>query len=198
MFWRRRATPPIAHRSLSASNELEGQTKLHLGCGPHIISGWANIDADPADGGIKWDLREALPIADGTIEFIFAEHFIEHIDLEQAIKLLGECRRYLAPGGTLRLSTPDMAFMIGEYQGARSTEWTDMGWHPSTPCQMVNEGMRLWGHLFVYDAPELHRLLKSVGFTIVEDVAWRESRHPILRNLETRHWHHELIVEASC
>ena len=41
----------------------------------------------------------------------------------------------------------------------RVSEWLDMQWAPRTPCDMVNEAMRLWGHLYVWDEDELIRAL---------------------------------------
>jgi hypothetical protein len=62
---------------------------------------------------------------------------------------------------------------------------------------MVNEGLRLWGHKFVYDEPELMLLLREAGFTRVRAAAWHESPHEPLRGLEARPFHNELIWEAQ-
>jgi predicted SAM-dependent methyltransferase len=62
---------------------------------------------------------------------------------------------------------------------------------------MLNEGLREWGHQFVYDACELGRLLEEAGFREVTQVAWRESTTPALRNLECRPFHGEIICEAT-
>ena len=59
----------------------------------------------------------------------------------------------------LRLSTPDLRKVVDEYLGERLTEWADVGWNPSSPCALVNEGLSRWGHRFVYDGPELRSLL---------------------------------------
>lgn len=72
-----------------------------------------------------------------------------------------------------------------------------MGWKPATSCQMVNEGMRLWGHEYIYDASELERLLRESGFNRIRFSGWRDSNHDTLRNLECRPLHRELIVEAT-
>ena len=39
-----------------------------------------------------------------------------------------------------------------------------MQWAPRTPCDMVNEAMRLWGHLYVWDEDELMSALATAGF----------------------------------
>lgn len=176
--------------------KLAGQTKLHLACGDNILGGWANVDLDTRGPVIGWDLRDRLPVLDGAIELIFCEHFIEHITRRQAGALLADCVRVLRPGGTLRLSTPDLAKVIAEYQAGRTTEWQDVGWSPATPCQMVNGAFRLWGHQYVYDVDEVGRLLREAGFREVREAEWRESTIPAFRDLECRPYHGEIIVEA--
>ena len=46
---------------------------------------------------------------------VMAEHFIEHISFADAVKFLAEVRRLLKPGGTLRLSTPDLAIYAAAF-----------------------------------------------------------------------------------
>lgn len=171
--------------------------KLHLACGPVIREGWINVDIDEREGAFRWDLRRKLPFDAGSIDVIYAEHFIEHITLEEAEALMRDCVRALSPVGVCRLSTPDLAFLVGEYQLGRLTEWADMGWRPKSPARMINEGMRLWGHHFLYDEAELHGMLYGAGFATVKNCKWRESDIPALACAESRPYHRELIVEAT-
>jgi predicted SAM-dependent methyltransferase len=179
------------------ARQLEGHQRLHLGCGNNIIEGWANVDIQSNRKVIGWDLTECLPVRDQTIDLIFCEHFIEHVTLERAKTLLADCYRVLRAGGILRLSTPSLKKLVDEYLSGRTSEWWDVGWRPATSCQMLNEGLREWGHQFVYDACELGRLLEEAGFREVTQVAWRESTTPALRNLECRPFHGEIICEAT-
>ena len=176
---------------------LSRHDKLHLACGNHLLPGWANIDQLDAPGVIKHDLTQPLPAASGTIAFIFTEHFIEHVTRSQGVKLLKECHRLLKPGGVLRISTPDLKKLIAEYANGRIDEWRDMHWLPATPCQLLNEGMRLWGHQFLYDQEELSLVLKESGFTDIRTVDWRKSGHPELHDRECRPYHGEIVVEAT-
>jgi predicted SAM-dependent methyltransferase len=170
--------------------------RLHLGCGGNVMQGWTNIDLDPQPGAHGWNLTDPLPLPDSTIQYIFSEHFIEHISWAEGQRFLLECRRVLKPRGALRLSTPDLAFILDQYRIGRINEWSDMRWLPETPCAMINEGLRLWGHQYVYDRPELHRALKMAGFSKIEDAGWKQGTVSELTDLEIRPWHHELIVEA--
>jgi predicted SAM-dependent methyltransferase len=79
--------------------------KVQLGCGNNRFPGWTNVDLEPG-ADIIMDLSKGnLPFASGEIDFIYSEHFIEHITREQGIALFVECARTLKAGGTMRLST---------------------------------------------------------------------------------------------
>lgn len=127
---------------------------------------------------------------------IFNEHFIEHITRDEGVQFLKECHRVLKPGGAIRISTPDLRWLVAQYISDKLDEWTDVGWLPLTPCQLMNEGMRSWGHQFVYDRSELKAVLQLVGFTKITVVSHLDSTVPELRGLECRPWHQELIIEA--
>lgn len=180
-----------------AQRRLAGATRLHLGCGDNVIPGWTNVDLRSTRRVVGLNLTKVLPVESGSIDYIYSEHFIEHIPLPAAQQLLQECRRVLRPGGVLRLSTPDLAKLASEYLLGRTREWADVQWNPATPCQMVNEGMREWGHQFVYDRHELTEQLLAAGFSSVERAGWRVSVHPELSGLECRPFHDEVIVEAT-
>lgn len=169
--------------------------KLHLGCGPVILDGWINIDLDSPAADLRHDLTKPLPFEDSTASHVFAEHLIEHIGHAQAQALLAECWRVLEPGGTIRITTPDLNWLATVYLSSLTHLWGDL-WQPASPCAMLNEGMREWGHQFLYDSPELHALLSNAGFSRITEHAWRESDDPELAGLESRVYHRELIVEA--
>lgn len=177
--------------------QLQGHTRLHLGCGNHLLDGWANLDFGVADGVIRCDLTRPLPVDDRSIEAIFSEHFIEHITRDEARRLLADCHRALRPGGVLRVSTPNLEALVAQYRLRRTTEWTDVGWTPHSPCALLNEGLRSWGHQYVYDLDELSALLAEAGFARVARAGWHASEHAALRGLECRPYHDDLILEAT-
>jgi len=51
---------------------------------------------------------------DNCIDFIFSEHFFEHIFFDEAISLLKECHRILKPFGVIRMVVPDADIRIYE------------------------------------------------------------------------------------
>lgn len=134
--------------------------KLHLGSGGVLKEGWQNIDAmygHHLPGYLKG-------FGGNTVDAIFSEHFIEHLTRDAGLELMRECYRILKPGAPLEFSCPDLAKVVQYYLSGRVDQY-GAGWQPKTPCQLVNEGLRSWGHLFVYDGPELLLLAEEAGFT---------------------------------
>lgn len=177
--------------------KLRAYNKLHLAAGSNIMEDWANLDINHKRGTIWHDLTAPLCVSDDQIQYIYCEHFIEHISSEAATNLLRECHRVLKPGGVLRFSTPNLDFLIKQYQEKNLLEWENVGWLPTSACTMINDGMHLWGHKYLFNIEELINRLESLGFSKVKSVGWRESQHDDLRNLECRPFHHEIIIEAT-
>jgi predicted SAM-dependent methyltransferase len=168
-----------------------------LGCGANVIAGWTNVDIDAQPPIVSWDLTRPIPLPDASIDFIFNEHFIEHMTRVEALALLVDCHRLLRLGGVLRVSTPDLKKLVEEYSASRTSEWLDVNWSPQSPCQMMNEGMRSWGHKFLYDESEFDSVLREAGFNDVQRVGWRQSSIEALAGRECRPFHGELIFEAE-
>jgi predicted SAM-dependent methyltransferase len=171
--------------------------KLNLGCGSCPIPGWYNYDIEPGEGRLVFDLTNDLPHQSATVDCVYSEHFIEHLTRRQGQKLLAESYRVLKPSGVIRISTPDLGALIRDYTDHRLDRWADMGWQPKSVCQLVNEGMRRWGHLFLYDQAELNEALQMAGFCLIRRCVPDRSGHDILSGLETRPDHSDLILEGT-
>jgi SAM-dependent methyltransferase len=104
-----------------------GLRGLQCGSGPKLAPEWLNTDmmhlrgreegeTEPGrlarlDGNLYYlehDATEPFPFEDDSFDFVYNEHFIEHLYPGDAIVWLKEVRRILRPGGHLRISTPDM------------------------------------------------------------------------------------------
>lgn len=130
-----------------------------------IFEGWVNIDIEKSPGVLQHDLRQGLPFENGTASLIYSEHFIEHLTYEDGIKLLSECLRVLKPGGHLRTVCPDLKQLCIPYAQASLPKWRSGMFDTRSNAHLINQCMRDWGHLFVYDFDCLSQALKSVGFT---------------------------------
>ena len=63
--------------------------KIHVGCGNAPLPGWVNIDIESLPGvDLVLDVRQGLPF--DTAEYVFAEHFIEHLDFQSGLGFLQE------------------------------------------------------------------------------------------------------------
>jgi predicted SAM-dependent methyltransferase len=164
------------------------KTKLHVGSGPVLLEGWINVDNQPYRGIDQvLDIRQGIPYSD--LEFIFAEHFIEHLAYDDAMKFLRDCRRALVDDGVLRLTTPnlDWVWMTQYHLG----QWTQPG-EAVRDCFWMNKAFRGWGHQFLYNAQTLTECLRDAGFATVERCNYGESRHDALRGVE----HHEKYLDS--
>lgn len=205
-----------AARSATLAEYLagEGPFRLHLGCGPHRLAGWLNSDISLQEGTVYIDITEPLPFPAKSIDYIFAEHLVEHFDLETTDRFLSEFARVLKPGGKIRLVTPDLDTFItyGHPEpGELKHDYSKMilGWFYSQrqeplSSMTINAIFREWGHRFIFDMRTLKSSLEQAGLAAVSQVQVGESDDPVFRDVE-RHgdWiGHEfnklesLVVEA--
>ena len=175
---------------------------LQVGGGPLDLPGWLN--GDLIAGDVYLDLERRLPLPDARFAYAFGEHVIEHIAPRRVPRLLAELRRVLRPGGTLRLTTPDLAKLVAIYED-RSPDTSRAEYSAFVaqivdrpgllPAAMLNTAIRGWGHRHIYDEPELTALLLAAGFSGVERVEPGTSAHERLVGIE-RHGKWVNRVEA--
>lgn len=124
------------------------------------------------------DIAEPLPVADAALDWVYAEHLIEHVSLPTAVHWLTEVRRVLAPGGVLRLTTPDLAKYVAGYLDGdpffakhRRRIGQAIRVAPAMPARkafMFNQLFYLYGHRWLYDLAELRHVLGEAGFAASE------------------------------
>jgi predicted SAM-dependent methyltransferase len=172
--------------------------KLHLGCGPHHLDGWLNVDNTAYPGVDRLlDVTAGLPFE--GVSLIFAEHFIEHLDYRAAGALLRECRRVLRDDGVLRLTTPNLDWVWASHYKPVLTADEEL-----LACFAINRAFRGWGHQFLYNFATLRDTLLEAGFGDVSRQEYGQSGHTELQRLESHEQNpdfeglsHILIVEAS-
>ena len=107
------------------------KVKLHFGCGPRILKGWANIDLsfEPFEPYLQYYtdehypvelrgnrndlfiidiLQSGLPLADESVDLIFHEDFFEHLTQKQQFIFLAETFRVMKKGAIHRINTPNL------------------------------------------------------------------------------------------
>jgi predicted SAM-dependent methyltransferase len=114
-----------------------------------------------------------LPLSDRSVDVLYSSHMLEHLDREEAVAFLREARRVLRPGGTLRVSVPDLRMHINRYlesgdadafvTGTELTGPRPKGWVRRLKSLLV--GSR--NHLWMYDGDSLRRLLEAESYVDV-------------------------------
>ncbi|HKR65822.1 MAG TPA: hypothetical protein VJZ00_18975 [Thermoanaerobaculia bacterium] len=174
--------------------------RLHIGSGPQILPGWTNVDSKPYPGvDHVLDVTRAFPFT--NVRFIFAEHFIEHLEYSDALAFLRNCRAVLADDGVLRISTPNLDWVwITQYHYGN---WSSTA-QQIQDCFGINKGFHGWGHRFLYNMAVLTETLHDAGFAHVTPCEYGASAHDALRELErhekyldTPELPHIIIAEAT-
>jgi len=64
------------------------------------------------------DVCRGIPFAENVFDVVYHAQFLEHLERAQAVRFLRECYRVLKPGGIIRVVTPDLEHLVGEYRRA--------------------------------------------------------------------------------
>ncbi|NPC54145.1 class I SAM-dependent methyltransferase [Caenimonas soli] len=199
----RRILGALRHSSLGPNGRLIRRylethevRKLQIGAGPTALDGWLCTDIDPKSETTAYlDATKPFPFEEGTFDYIYSEHMIEHIPWREGLFMLRECRRVLKPGGVLRVATPDLKVLLDLYAGPhKPVEERYIHWITDTfldgvkvykPSFVINNAFHNWGHQFLYDAELLAMALREAGFTDIRQWPTGESDDPALRGIES-------------
>ncbi len=196
--------------------------KLNLGCGNDYKEGWINIDNNYYGTDYKldfnWDLSKLLLFPDESVDYIFSEHFFEHLTYQQALLLMKDCYRCLKDGGIIRTAMPDLKASVEAYINAdwkkKSKEIIlDMEKDATKEEIQVVENLYVNlrsgaeylnivfrehddSHKWLYDYEEFTHLLNEAGFIEFKQYDAGYSDDENLKNIERRKHCQSLIVEA--
>lgn len=194
-YQREVATPGIIRDYLRSAQVK----KLQIGAGTSNLEGWLNSDIEPTSGQAYVDASKRTVFADGTFQYIFGEHVIEHLNYEDGLSFLEEAHRILAPGGRIRMVTPNLKQFVAMFDGSdpeRRKAVADyvprkLAIHkwPNTPdnlCFILNYELRSWGHEFVYTPEMLRAHFQAAGFKDIRQYAAGESEDAVLKTVDAR------------
>lgn len=185
--------------------------KLHLGCGSNVLHGWSNLDLQAFPGALAADLSKPLNFEANSVNFIYSQHFIEHLDEVDGFNLLKECFRVLKTGAVMRLCCPDLEQYVQAYlnwnrekaksansslfeNGANFLNFAFFG-EALPELKFFNTRSTNDGHKYHYDYQDLSQKLLRIGFSKVERQEFKKSAYPELSGLENRITRN-LIIEA--
>lgn len=106
--------------------------KVNLGSFINMFHfGWDNLDiiqlqAFADKNGyrfIQHDLSRQLPYSNGSVDFIFTSHTLEHLEMDHVRALIKECYRILSGGGIIRIAVPDAELLMKSYIRKRPLDY---------------------------------------------------------------------------
>lgn len=191
--------------------------KLHLGCGHNLKQDWLNLDLLDKDAFNykKIDLINNFDFNNLSVDYIYTEHFLEHLDEVDGFKLLNNCFNCLKNGGVLRISIPCLDYILQNFNDfeniKQKNDWYSkfvskeqylnfvMFGESSTKEKIKflnNIDSTNDGHKFFYSKTDLFNKLKQIGFSDVYEVEKYKSIYQDLRDLETRQQFSDITIEA--
>lgn len=173
--------------------------KLNIGCGINVLPHWLNTDLlvrkDIDEQFYTFlDATQPFPIPDNSFDFAFSEHMIEHIPYNSALNMVKEIHRVLKINGKIRLTTPNLKFLIDLYSDNKSKVQEDyIKWSYSKFCtkemppnetSVINNFFYNWGHSFIYDQKGIAHLLELAGFSDIKFYSPGISETEVFKNIE--------------
>lgn len=105
-----------------------------------------------------YDLRRGIPFANNTADVIYHSHFLEHLTKEDAEMFLRECHRVLKKGGLMRITVPDLEFVLEMYKRGEGEKMLESYF-------FIPYYYNFSGHKYMYDFDILKRKLEKIGFS---------------------------------
>lgn len=184
------------------------QILLDLGVGLNYKEGWVNIDfyripkvkfwkkyKERPKIDLELDLRYPLPFSDNVVDGVYSGHTLEHLELEDALSLLGEVYRVLKPGCWLRINVPDLGKYIDFYNGkVTSQEFKQF----SSGCEAIHALTQNWGHRSCWDTEFLGKTLSKIGYINIKKVEFGIEAFDkrLIKEEKVREWE-TLVMEAQ-
>jgi SAM-dependent methyltransferase len=135
------------------------------------------------------DIKQPLKFANESVDVIFTEHVIEHIDFCDAVRFMQESMRILKDGGVFRVVCPVVERLIHAslddnngkiyIQNCLAGLWSEEnellkglemnGIFESPKTFLLNSIFTKHGHRFIWSGELMVRVLKAIGFRQVSE-----------------------------
>lgn len=186
---------------------------VQYGCGQSCPSGWSNFDASPwlwlrtlplagrflrlgpfPRGVRNGDIVTGLPVADETVQGVYASHVLEHLSYADFWSALDHTFRMLRPGGIFRLIVPDLQARAERY--LHDTALPDASAWFMRASGLGREGSvrgmgprlrQMFGrsaHLWMWDEQSLANALRKTGFTGIRRCRFGDCADAAFRQVE--------------
>lgn len=182
-------------------------TKIQFGSSGNLLDGWLNLQEH------QCDISKPLPYQSDSVDFLFAEHVVEHVAPGEGYRFFKECRRVLRTGGVVRIVVPDIskiwlhcdAKYLALLQEGMKTWWPAAGLQLPSDNYFPNEVDAVeslifcHGHKSVYTEDMLMLLMEVAGLDVTP-CDYMKSQHPELHEIDS-HWKYmglENCILESC
>lgn len=160
---------------------IESLARVQVGCGPkNLLPDWWNVDVRSFPGVDQVvDVTKPWPWS-AKLNFVYGEHFLEHLPIEKAVKFLIHAGHALTPHARIRLSTPSLEWVLSTHFSLN--KGSDEAKIDETFA--INRAFHGWGHHFLYSRQMLKFMLENIGYRSIEFFKFGESNTEALKNLE--------------
>lgn len=150
--------------------------RLHIGCGPKRLAGWLNTDAVPGVGPDGVVDLHALALPQQHFAEIYSCHALEHCWPQDTQRILIELVAALQPGGTLRLSVPDLRLVVASCLDSQAFGGEDSALSVLFGGSFSRETSDPDRHRQAFWRERLERLMAAAGLERIRP--WRAEQYP--------------------
>lgn len=149
--------------------------RIHLGCGPHRLTGWVNVDGDvKAKPDVLLDIHTQLgEIPDGIATHIYWSHGPEHIFPDMLADVIKQLRRVLKTEGWLTIATIDLE---GIYHNRYKRPLNGSAWNSALYGETLSTDHPFAAHRQCFTVPLLRHFFQEWGFRSVRQ--WEPENYP--------------------